>query len=318
MSDSAEGCEKLLIVIVTHNPDIAFMKKNIGKIRADLRLRLMIIDNHSRRDVTELRNYMDHFICFAKNYGLGRAYNYAFKFAKTNSEDYVLFLDQDASILDNFDPISVVEQASRVLERPVIVGINPITAAVNGDTSYANFYLVKSLMNSGMIVRVDYGLENPFLEELFLDSLDAEYCFRAWKDRHSILVYKEPMITHKPGEGYWMPRGVTGGLIIVLKSLMKTAYVLTGKVNAEQVRIGWPFELKYSNSLRYYLMLRNNLFLAVRRMVPLGTLRFLAVQCLLLINLKGVMCGGGLVLRAIAKGLTGRLTEDNQELFYET
>jgi len=305
LSDSAEGCEKLLIVIVTHNPDIAFMKKNIGKIRADLRLRLMIIDNHSRRDVTELRNYVDHFICFAKNYGLGRAYNYAFKFAKTNSEDYVLFLDQDASILDNFDPISVVEQASRVLERPVIVGINPITAAVNGDTSYANFYLVKSLMNSGMIVRVDYGLENPFLEELFLDSLDAEYCFRAWKDRHSILVYKEPMITHKPGEGYCMLRGVTGGLIIVLKSLMKTEYVLTGKVNAEQVRIGWPFELKYSNSLRYYLMLRNNLFLAVRRMVPLGTLRFFGCAMLASYKFEGSNVWWWTSLESHSQGLNG-------------
>jgi len=308
----------LLVVIVTHNPDLDFVKKNIGKIRLDPRLRLMIIDNHSQNDVTELKTYVDHFISFAKNYGLGRAYNFAFEFAKSNSEDYVLFLDQDARVLDNFDPLSVVEQASRVLEKPVIIGINPLTAAVNGQMLYTNFYLVKSLMNSGMIVRVDYGLKNPFLEGLFLDSLDVEYCFRAWKNRHIILVYKEPMITHNPGEGYWMPRGVTGGIIIVLKTLIKTVYVLAGKVNAERGRVGWPFELKYSNFLRYYLMLRNNLFLVMRRMVPLGTLRFLVVQGLLLINLKGVRCGGGLVLRAIVRGLTGRLTEDNQELFYES
>ncbi len=105
----------MLITIVTYNPDVEFVKSTIDRIRQkDKNYKILIIDNHSKVNIDNLETITDYFVQFDKNYGLGRAYNYAIKFAKELKEEYVMFLDQDTVILDNFNANKVVKEAEEL------------------------------------------------------------------------------------------------------------------------------------------------------------------------------------------------------------
>ncbi len=84
--------------------------------------------------------------------------------------------------MDNFKPFKVVEEYKEVERafgtRTPILSVNLPNALINGVLDGSNFLIAKGVLNSGMIIETDYGYSQPFLEPLFLDRLDAEYCHR--------------------------------------------------------------------------------------------------------------------------------------------
>lgn len=268
---------------------------------------ILIVDNHSRLQLEELKDLSDYFVQFDKNYGLGKAYNYAIKFAKERGEEYVMFLDQDTTILDNFAPSKVIQEAKELKDiKPVILSANIDNALVEKEIPNSNFYIAKGIVNSGMILSVDYALEQPFLDGLFLDRLDFEYTYRAEKLGYLPLVYRERMILHKPGERLEYYSRLCGKFLVAMMIMLHGNY----KDREKYRQYGY-----YSNFLRYYLMLRNDIYLLLRRRIYPNFWKMIIGDLFILCEVLGYRKSIRWILRAIKYGLLGDLEKDNKELF---
>jgi len=293
----------VLVSIVTYNPDEELLKRNLEIMkRNEPSTEIVIVDNNSRKVPSV--NRVDHFIRFPRNYGLGRAYNHIINLAKEKGHEWVLLLDQDSVLLNNFRPSKVVQESSSLRD--------PILLSINWDHSYptrkvegTNFHEARLFANSGTLIYVDYGARNPYLEELFVDMVDLEYCHRASK--RGKYVYDEPMISHFVGEGFIQPSNVCGEIYMLLAKLRNfrnTSKTVRGLI-------------KYSNPLRYYLGIRNVLYLLLRNRTWLGDgVINMVGGSLTLCDSMGVK-GMRLWLRAILRAVDGRLSEDNENLLVE-
>ena len=289
----------MLVSIVTYNPDEELLKRNLEILkRNDPTLDIVIVDNNSRKVLT--MNSIDHLIRFPRNYGLGRAYNHVIGLAKEEGHEWVLLLDQDSVLLSNFRPSKVVKE-SNSLRDPVLLSINWDNCRPVSKVEGTNFHKTKLCANSGTIVNVDYGVRNPYFEELFVEMTDVEYYYRA--SRRGKYVYDEPMISHFVGEGFIQPSNICGEIYILLAKLHN--FRNTSKARGL---------IKYSDPLRYYRDIRNTLYLLLRNRVwfNIGVINTVGGSLMLCdsIGVKGLR----LWLRAILRAIDGRLSEDNEKL----
>jgi GT2 family glycosyltransferase len=302
----------MLITIVTYNPEEDFVVGIIKKIREkEERVKILVVDNHStRKPLNKVQFLSDYFIPFDKNYGLGKAYNKATEVAKELGEDYIMFLDQDTTILDNFAPSKVVKEAKELKEKggplPIILSVNIDNALIDKEIPNSNFYTARGVVNSGMILNVDYALRQPFLESLFLDRLDFEYTYRAEKFGYLPLVYRERMILHKPGERLKYYSRLCGKLLVALMLMLH---------RNDKDREKYKQYRFYSNFLRYYLMLRNDIYLGFRGKIHSSFWKMIIVDVFIMCEVLGYRKSAKWIFRAIKYGLLGDLEKDNQKLF---
>ncbi|ACP44914.1 glycosyl transferase family 2 [Sulfolobus islandicus Y.G.57.14] len=302
----------MLITIVTYNPEEDFVAGIIKKIREkEERVKILVVDNHStRKPLNKVQFLSDYFIPFDKNYGLGKAYNKAAEVAKELGEDYVMFLDQDTTILDNFAPSKVIREAKELKEKggplPIILSVNIDNALIDKEIPNSNFYTARRVVNSGMILNVDYALKQPFLESLFLDTLDNEYTYRAEKFGYLPLVYRERMILHKPGERSKYYSRLCGKLLVALMLMLH---------RNDKDREKYKQYRYYSNFLRYYLILRNEIYLWLRRRIYPSFWKMIIGDIFIMCEVLGYRKSAKWIFRAIKYGLLGDLEKDNQKLF---
>ena len=157
-----------------------------------------------------------------------------------------------------------------------------------------------------MILNVDYALRQPFLESLFLDRLDFEYTYRAEKFGYLPLVYRERVILHKPGERSKYYSRLCGKLLVALKLMLH---------RNDKDREKYKKYCYYSNFLRYYLMLRNDVYLWLRRRIYSSNWKVIIGDLFIMCEVLGYRKSAKWILRAVRYGLLGDLEKDNQKLF---
>ncbi|BBD73475.1 hypothetical protein HS1genome_1864 [Sulfodiicoccus acidiphilus] len=155
----------MLILVVTHDPDENLLRRNVELMRLnEPEAKVMVIDNDSEKepDVSGVE-----LVRFPKNLGLGKAYNYAIREAHKSGEEWILLLDQDSLILQEFRP-SVVARESAALRDPVLLSVIGPKGVATRRVPGTNFHESRFFVNSGTLVNVNYGVENPYMEQLFL------------------------------------------------------------------------------------------------------------------------------------------------------
>ena len=221
-----------------------------------------------------------------------------------------MFLDQDTTILDNFAPSKVIREAKELKEKggplPIILSVNIDNALIDKEIPNSNFYTARGIVNSGMILNVDYALRQPFLESLFLDRLDLEYTYRAEKFGYLPLVYKERMILHKPGERSKYYSRLCGKLLVALMLMLHR----NDKDHEKYKQYRY-----YSNFLRYYLILRNDIYLWFRGKIYPSFWKMIIGDIFIMCEVLGYRKSAKWIFRAIKYGLLGDLEKDNQKLF---
>ena len=215
----------------------------------------------------------------------------------------MLFLDQDSVPLESLNLYEIIEKIeyNKILyNKTAIISINPNTATklkpINKD-----FYLAKYVVGSGMIVKTEVCNRIKFLEELFLYSIDVEYSTRIRRAGYLILAYREQGVNYKMGEKTEKFKKFLSN--IITKTLSKIIHKDLSQ---------YPY---YSNPIRYYIMLRNNIYLLARRKVELSYSKYLPFFILMIYERLGLKDTVKITLRALKYGILGRLEEDNKKVF---
>jgi rhamnosyltransferase len=221
---------KLAGVVILYNPEDIVLN-NIKTYLKELDV-LYVFDNSdcfNKHLIRSLQNIkVIKYISFHRNCGIAFALNFVLK--HISGYNYLLTMDQDSS----FDVGMMKRYKMNIMETEnkniAVFSINWRKSQYNNPYKYIN-----NAITSGAIINVDLARElGGFDENLFIDQVDFEYCYRAQKNGHYILQFNNITLNHHLG---------------------------TVK---QYVFLGIHFSLRFHDALRNYYICRNNLYVMKR------------------------------------------------------
>lgn len=192
---------KICCGIVTYNPKISLLKKNILAIK-DQVSEIFIVDNGSinlNEIILLIKKFKSiNLINNKKNMGIAYALNQLCLTAVNRKYDWILTLDQDSVC-----PPKFVYSLSRFISQnigivaPIIVDRN---VGIIGHEPTNKPQEVRTCITSGALTNLNAWKQiNGFDENMFIDSVDSEYCYRLRKSGFKILQVPNVKLAHSIG-----------------------------------------------------------------------------------------------------------------------
>ncbi|UFS71304.1 glycosyltransferase family 2 protein [Geomonas sp. RF6] len=213
---------KVCALVVAYHPDRAKLERLIGLIALQVG-RVVVLDNGSSDEVREvLRGYPEVlYQSMEENVGLGGALNRGVLLAGSLGCDYVVTFDHDSApapdmVLRLLEALRELKWSGRSVAAvgPAFVDYRqspPLRYPFVATSGWRVRHLyaadgaplpVDQLITSGCL----YPLEvfegvGLFNEELFIDYVDTEWCFRARSRGYSLFGVTDAVMSHELGEG---------------------------------------------------------------------------------------------------------------------
>ena len=202
-------------IYVTYNAEIELLEKSIKSIASQVR-KVYIVDNTPNKDLRldSFQNEKVEIIYLGDNFGIGYAQNIGIKKALENGAEYIMLSDQDTVYPHNY-----ISNMLKVFEKDYkIVAVAPRFKDVNKKREEGFFiidvpvffkkifpksglYEIMQAIASGIVIRTKHletiGLMN---EDLFIDWVDLEWCWRARRKGYKIIGNADVVIEHRLGD----------------------------------------------------------------------------------------------------------------------
>ncbi|MEW6566207.1 MAG: glycosyltransferase family 2 protein [Spirochaetota bacterium] len=234
---------KTVAIYITYQPNIDLLKKSIYGLISQVN-QIIIVDNTPNREkmLETLKNDKIEIIYLEDNYGIAYAQNIGIKRVLEDGADYILLSDQDTIY-----PSKYVEKMVECFKDNKVCAAGPLF--IDAQTGKVQYFIKKGLngfkkiypksgknevfqlIASGTIINVSYINEIGLMkEELFIDWVDMEWCWRALKKGYKIIGNADVVIEHFHGEN--------------------SKRILTKNITLK-------------SSVRYYYTIRNGVYLAL-------------------------------------------------------
>lgn len=190
---------------------------------------LFIVDNSEFPDdalisLIKEKYYNVKYINNAGNMGVANALNVAAESALKKKFSYLLMMDDDSEA-----PESLVKELISIADGPRVGIVSPQAGDGNIKPGVIE---VLTTITSGSILKLDaYIQAGPFMDELFIDWVDHEYCFRLQKFGYKVMLANDVRLKHRLG-------------------------VKKKRLVAGLIKITW----RSHNPIRLYYKFRNSLF----------------------------------------------------------
>jgi len=243
---------KTYAVIVTYKPDVEILEKCVNSL-ANQVAKLIIVDNTPGKcqlleNFRKMQNV--EIIYLNENYGIAYAQNVGIKRVLEENIDYILLSDQDTIY-----PLDYIEKMFKCFQEDKVAAAGPLF--IDAHTGKVQFFIKKGLFGfekiyptsgkysvlqliaSGTIINTKFIPEIGLMkEELFIDWVDMEWCWRATKKGFKIIGNADVVIEHYHGEKSKEFLGKN----ITLKSYVRNYYTIRNGI----------YLVLYSNVLDIY------------------------------------------------------------------
>lgn len=246
---------KLFCVVVSFNPCLEYFKKVLLRI-LDNDVSVIVVDNGSDNlaEIIDALPISVTLLDLGENVGIAKAQNLGAKNAFDAGADYIWLSDQDTLYPSDF-AFKMLEVVSKAEEDGVVFGaIGPTFFELNRQRvePFVKFApwgrrfspdkglnKVAHLIASGMIIsKKSFQAIGPKREDLFIDWVDLEWCWRANAKGYQVYGTGDVEIQHNLGD-------------------------LMVKVANKQISIRSPF--------RHYFIIRNGMYLCLHyKLLPFG------------------------------------------------
>ena len=242
--------KKVCCIVILFNPNIDELKKNVLHIKKS-NIFTIFVDNFSNNRI-EIKSLGLNVIFLERNFGIATAHNIGLKKAIKYNYNFAVLLDQDSEIKENFF-IEIINSFVQIQNNVDcnIIAVGPVHLDVDSGNLYEirlknyqlknpndlteRFIKTQYIISSGSMISLDKIYEVGLMKDnYFIDYVDNEWGFRAYKNGFSIYVDRSISINHSIGE----------------------ECIINGKVK----RIHSP--------IRKYYMVRNSIYLLKERYVP--------------------------------------------------
>lgn len=192
---------KIIATVICYNPD----KKQISNIKSYINYveKLYIIDNSENNNqelLDNLKNSKIEYIFNGDNLGMAKALNKACNMAKKEDYEWILTMDQD-SVFSKDNIEKYLKIFSYIKNKNVGI-ISPHHILKNDIKNLGNntFLKTDSVMTSGNILNLDaWEKVGKFNENLFIDEVDNDLCFRMTEYNFKILQLNKLRMYHELG-----------------------------------------------------------------------------------------------------------------------
>jgi len=213
-------------IIVTYKPDEKRLNECINSLIPQVN-KVIIVDNTPQQEnkdfFMKLSNIFKNkveIVDLGDNYGIAYAQNVGIKKSLEENVDFLIFSDQDTVYPHDY-VIKMIEIFNKYKEDFKIAAVAPFFRDKNANneimpimvyennkikkirkfSSDRSVYFASHVISSGMIVSKEAIIKiGPMKEELFIDWVDTEWCFRANMLGWKILQTGDVIIEHKHGE----------------------------------------------------------------------------------------------------------------------
>ncbi len=193
--------DNIAAAVVLYNPT-AEAVDNILRYRDSVRA-VYAVDNSEKRS-QELESRLSaigniEYIPNEGNLGIGRALNIAVDRALKARYDYLLTMDQDSKASPGM--VSALLACLEQYDRRKVGIVAPIHSMVNSVLPEpGNCAKVLTAMTSGNLVNLQIAKTvGPFMEELFIDYVDHEYCLRLQRNGYLVIESTSAVLEHSVG-----------------------------------------------------------------------------------------------------------------------
>ncbi|WP_036226264.1 glycosyltransferase family 2 protein [Mesoaciditoga lauensis] len=199
---------RVLASVVTFNPDIETLIRNLSSIygQADS---VLLVDNGSTNydeilDVVNKDFEETKVIRNIENIGIAAALNKALDYASERNFGWLLTLDQDSIAEDelmkkykNFIDNKMSHHKIAIIAPKIV---DPDIKKMNKEEKDKEVIQPLSVITSGSLINVDIAKKvGGFLNKLFIDSVDHEFCLRIKKNEYEIYKLNYCKLHHKVG-----------------------------------------------------------------------------------------------------------------------
>ena len=201
-------------VYVTYNPEIKRLEKSIKSIVSQVR-KIYIVDNTPNKDLRldSFQNEKVEIIYLGDNFGIAYAQNIGIKKALDENSEYIMLSDQDTIYPNNY-----ISDMTKIFDTHNNVGaiaprfIDNMKKSSDGFISLtpiifkqffpqSGLYEVMQVIASGKILNAKYLNDIGLMDEdLFIDWVDLEWCWRARKKGYKIIGNADVVIEHQLGD----------------------------------------------------------------------------------------------------------------------
>jgi rhamnosyltransferase len=135
-----------------------------------------------------------------QNYGIAYALNQGAELAIKKDYKWLMTMDQDSLVTHDMIDLIVKYIKNHDTERIGIV--SPFHLVKYGKTPSQNEvdYVLETMTSGNFLNLHIYKKVGPFLNELFIDSVDHEYCLRLNKNNYKVLVLNKARLEHPLGD----------------------------------------------------------------------------------------------------------------------
>jgi rhamnosyltransferase len=191
---------KVAAVVVFYNPDDLVM----GNINSYINQvdKLFVVDNSENinNNLAEKINLLDNakYVYNKSNIGIAAALNIGARIALEEGFDYLLTMDQDSKATPG-----MVEKLTEIMissDEIGIVAAEHINPDIRQKPGAGNAEEILFTMTSGNLVSLTaYEKTGGYLEKLFIDHVDHEYCLRLNKLGYKVIKASDAILYHKVG-----------------------------------------------------------------------------------------------------------------------
>jgi len=190
----------ILGVIITHNPDIKLLKKNITSFIDSVNA-LIIIDNDSKtiEELFSLETDKISLLSNKTNLGIADALNQGLAHAQKNHFDFILTMDQDS-----FFESDTIQDLLFGFKNDKTAIVCPSLKDMNShhfDLVSEEYSEIFTAITSGCLCNVDILKSvGGFDSKMFIDYVDFEICLRLQNAGYKIIKSQKSVLCHHLGE----------------------------------------------------------------------------------------------------------------------
>lgn len=189
-------------VVILYHPDESVIE-NISTY-APFLSRLYVIDNSEVENNSLIekikKQYNIHYIKHGENLGISYSLNEALRLSQGKYQ-WLLTMDQDSKFYK--DSLKAYSETVDTMEKDVY-GICPTyehpERVGKEDDVPGSFEVIEKCITSGNLINVDMALAcGGFDENLFIDEVDSEFCYRCNRYGYRLLKYNKNILLHSIG-----------------------------------------------------------------------------------------------------------------------
>ncbi|MHA5125131.1 glycosyltransferase [Oenococcus oeni] len=188
-------------LIVTFNPDIPRLKKNIDALKKNIGDNFLVVDNGSD-NISEITTIVknDHILKFTNNLGIAKAQNEGFKSLLKDKYEWIILLDQDSILpLNACDVVCSTKEFSE--ESTGIIGVS-----IRKDLPKRGVVEESQLISSGCFVRAEAWIKSGGMDEyLFIDFVDLDFDSRVLLAGYKLYEETDVVMEHEIGKTIYAP-----------------------------------------------------------------------------------------------------------------